>query len=162
MIFILVSGNTLHHLNYRFMETAKPLDKNIQFLITANYQRMMSYEQAAFLTSEPSFKAFYLQRAEESEINIQQLYLLLDIKYSADGLNTGAVNNGADAYLPNIFNGKKSNSKIFESIKSVEKTITKWYKNTLKEITDLPNEIVELVKEQYRLLNNAQLQLEHL
>jgi hypothetical protein len=144
------------------MQSNKPLDKNIQFLITANYQRMMSFEQAAFLTSEPSFKAFYLQRAEESENNIQQLYLLLNMQYTADGLYDGSSNMSADAYLPNVFNSKKSNIKIFESIKAVEKTISKWYKNTLKEITGLPNEITALVKEQYRLLNDAQLQLEHL
>ncbi|MEO5593459.1 MAG: hypothetical protein ABIR15_01315 [Chitinophagaceae bacterium] len=144
------------------MQLAKPLDKNIQFLITANYQRMMSFEQAAFLTNENSFKEFYLQKAEESEINMQQLYLMLNLKQPVDAGNAGLANIATDAYLPNIFNGKKNTIKILESIKTVEKTIAKWYKNTLKEISDLPNEMVELVKEQYKSLNDAQLQLEHL
>lgn len=144
------------------MQLAKPLDKNIQFLITANYQRMMSFEQAAFLTNENSFKEFYLQKAEESEINMQQLYLMLNLKQPVDVGNAGLANIATDAYLPNIFNGKKNTIKILESIKTVEKTIAKWYKNTLKEISDLPNEMVELVKEQYKSLNDAQLQLEHL
>ena len=144
------------------MESTKPLDKNIQFLITANYQRMMSFEQAAFLTNELSFKEFYLQKAEESEINIQQFYLMLNLSQPADGQDTALANSSADAYLPNIFTGKKSTIKILESIKAGEKTIAKWYKNTLTEIADLPNEMIELVKEQYRLLNNAQVQLEHL
>lgn len=144
------------------MQLAKPLDKNIQFLITANYQRMMSFEQAAFLTNENSFKEFYLQKAEESEINMQQLYLMLNLKQPVDAGNAGLANIATDAYLPNIFNGKKNTIKILESIKTVEKTIAKWYKNTLKEISDLPNEMVDLVKEQYKSLNDAQLQLEHL
>jgi len=144
------------------MQSAKPLDKNIQFLITANYQRMMSFEQAAFLTNENSFKEFYLQKAEESEINMQQLYLILNVQQPVDGQNAGLANIATDVYLPNIFNGRKNTIKILESIKTVEKTIAKWYKNTLKEISDLPNEMVELVKEQYKSLNDAQLQLEHL
>jgi hypothetical protein len=144
------------------MKSPKPLDKNIQFLITANYQRMMSFEQAAFLTNEGSFKEFYLQKAEESEINMQQLYLILNLNQPADGQATALANSSADAYLPNMFTGKKNTIKILESIKAGEKTIAKWYKNALKEIADLPNEMIELVKEQYRLLNNAQVQLEHL
>ena len=141
------------------MQSAKLQDKNIQFLITANYQRMMSFEQAAFLTNEPSFKSFYLQKAEESEINIQQLYVLLNVQYSLDGLNP---NMSADAYLPNMFRGKKTTINILESIKTVEKTVGKWYKNTLKEITGLPVEIVRLIEEQYKLLNKAQLQMKYL
>ncbi len=145
------------------MESAKPMDKNIQFLVTANYQRMMSFEQAAFLTNEPGFKEFYLQKAEESENNIQQLYLLLNMEYAADEMNdNSSANSTCDTYLPNVLSGKKNNTKIAESIKIIEKTISRWYKTTLKEITGLPHEVVELVKEQYRLLNNAQLQLEHL
>ncbi len=144
------------------MQSSKPLDKNIQFLISANYQRMMSFEQAAFLTNEPSFKEFYLQKAEESEINMQQLYLMLNINQPGTEQQAALANHAADIYLPNMFTGKKNTIKILESVKSVEKTIAKWYKNTLKEISDLPNEMVELVKEQYKSVNNAQLQLEHL
>jgi len=144
------------------MQSTKPLDKNIQFLITANYQRMMSFEQAAFLTNEPTFKEFYLQKAEESEVNIQQLYLMLNINQPGVEQNAAIANPAAEIYLPNMFNGKKNASKILASVKTVEKTIAKWYKNTLQEIADLPAEMVELVKEQYRSVNNAQLQLEHL
>ena len=144
------------------MQSAKPLDKNIQFLITANYQRMMSFEQAAFLTSEPSFKEFYLQKAEESEINMQQLYLMLNISQPGTEQQAAMANQSADIYLPNMFTGKKNAIKILESVKTVEKTVAKWYKTTLQEIAGLPNEMIELVKEQYRSVNNAQLQLEHL
>jgi len=144
------------------MQSNKPLDKNIQFLISANYQRMMSFEQAAFLTGEPSFKEFYLQKAEESEINMQQLYLMLNINQPGAEQLAALANSTADIYLPNMLTGKKNAVKILESVKSAEKTIAKWYKNTLQEIADLPREMVELVKEQYRLVNTAQLQLEHL
>ncbi len=139
------------------MPSAKTLDQNIQFLITANYQRMLSYEQAAFLTSEQSFKDFYTARADESEANMNQLYLLLNIHQSAEGQYTGHA-----ASFAKILHGKKTTIKILESIKTIEKTIITWYKNTLKEIADLPGEIVEMVQQQYSLLTNAQLKLEHL
>ncbi|MFT3936616.1 MAG: hypothetical protein QM726_23530 [Chitinophagaceae bacterium] len=136
--------------------TTKPLDKNIQFLIDANYQRMVTFEQAAFLTNEPSFKEFYLAKAEESEINIQQLYVMLHMQ------PVDSASSNTHSFLANLFNGKKSTIKILESIKTLEKTIGKWYKTTIGEIKDLPNEIKLLVEEQYKLQQNAQLQLEHL
>ena len=142
------------------MSTSYALDKNIQFLIDVNYQRMVSFEQAAFLTNEVSFKEFYLAKAEESEFNIQQLFIIMNIKQ--EEYNAGASANTADIYLAEMFNGKKSTTRILASIKTFEKTIAKWYKTTLKEISDLPNEIIELVKGQYTSLNNAQLQLEML
>ena len=133
-------------------------DQNIQFLITANYQRMMSYEQAAFLTSEPAFKEFYTARADESEKNIQQLCLLLNINHSAADQETLA----AESSFAHLFHGKKSTSKILESVKTIEKTIVKWYQATLKEIKDLPKEIVAVIQEQYSKLTYAKLTLEHL
>jgi len=143
------------------MQTTKSLDKNIQFLITANYQRMVSFEQAAFLTNEPSFKQFYLEKADESEINIRQLQLMLNLGNPlAENMMVEPVN--TDAMLAGIFNGKKSPLKILASIKSIEKTIANWYKTTLKEIKDLPAEMVGLIEEQYKSVNNAQLQMEYL
>jgi len=143
------------------MQTTKSLDRNIQFLITANYQRMVSFEQAAFLTNEAGFKKFYLEKAEESEINIKQLQLMLHIGNPL-AENTMAEPVNADAMLAGIFNGKKSPLKILASIKSIEKTIANWYKTTLKEIKDLPAELVALIEEQYKSVNNAQLQMEYL
>ena len=142
------------------MASSHAIDKNIQFLIDVNYQRMVSFEQAAFLTNETSFKEFYLAKAEESEINIQQLFIILNIKQ--EEYNAQHAANAADVYLAEMFNGKKSAVRILASIKTFEKTIAKWYKNTLKEINGLPNELVELVKGQYRSLTNARLQLETL
>lgn len=142
------------------MSATNAIDKNIQFLIDVNYQRMVSFEQAAFLTNEISFKEFYLAKAEESEINIQQLFIMLNIKQ--EEYNAGRAANAADLYMAEMFNGKKSPVRILESIKTFEKTIAKWYKATLAEINDLPNEMVELVKGQYRSLTNARLQMETL
>ena len=144
------------------MLSTKPMDKNIQFLITANYRRMVSFEQAAFLTSEPSFKEFYLAKADESEINIKQLQLMLQVQN--DGA-PGAVEMGdmnKETYLPSILDGRKNAGKVLASIKLVEKSIAGWYKNTLKEISDLPKEIIELVEGQYKSLNHTRLQLETL
>ena len=142
------------------MQTTKSLDKSIQFLITANYQRMVSFEQAAFLTNEPSFKEFYLEKAEESEINIKQLQLMLNAGNPAQNLLIEPVN--TDAMLAGIFNGKKSTLKILATVKSIEKTIANWYKTTLKEIKDLPADMVGMIEAQYKSLNNAQVQMEYL
>jgi len=144
------------------MLASKPLDKNIQFLITANYRRMVSFEQAAFLTNEPSFKEFYLAKAEESEINIQQLQLMLNVQNGEEVLNADLTAVNKEAYLPSILDGRKNAGKVLASIKMVEKSIAGWYKNALKEITDLPKEIIELVEGQYKSLNNTRLQLETL
>lgn len=141
------------------MPAINPLEKNIRFLIDANYQRMVSFEQAAFLTSEPSFKQLYLQRAEQSEINIQQLYLMLHANNPLE-IKLDTLQNNAT--LANMFHGKKSTTKILASIKIIEKTIVKWYKTTLKDISGLSDEMTALIQTQYQLLNNAQLQLEHL
>lgn len=137
------------------MQFLQTNDKNIQFLIEANYQRMMSYEQAAFLTNEPSFKEFYQARADESEANMQQLQLLLS-RPQAD------TNHLTDAIGNHLFHGKKTPIKILESVKVIEKTIIHWYKATIKEIAGLPREIVELVESQYKALTRTQVQLEHL
>jgi hypothetical protein len=142
------------------MASSAAPDKNIQFLIDINYQRMVSFEQAAFLTNEPSFKEFYLAKAAESEINIQQLLIIMNT--SPETYNAGPSANTADVYLAEMFNGKKSATRILASIKTFEKTSAKWYKNILKEITDLPKEMIELVKEQYKSLNSTQLQMEML
>jgi hypothetical protein len=144
------------------MNSTKPLDKNIQFLISANYQRMVTFEQAAFLTNEPSFKQFYLEKADESEINIQQLYLMLDANNSGAWQDAGMQNVNSDTFLSTMFHGKKSTLKILESVKIIEKTIVNWYKNTMKEIIYLPAEVTGLIEQQYKSLSNAQLQLEHL
>ncbi|MEO5681309.1 MAG: hypothetical protein ABIQ88_01645 [Chitinophagaceae bacterium] len=133
-------------------------DKNIQFLINANYQRMMSYEQAAFLTSEESFKDFYNARADESEANIHQLYLLMNGQESTDSRQL----QGSDATFAHLLHGKKTAVKILASIKTIEATILKWYKNTLAEIRDLPKHLLAIIEAQYRLLTNTRMQLEHL
>ncbi len=142
------------------MQANKSLDKNIQFLITANYQRMVSFEQAAFLTSEPSFEEFYLEKAEESEINIKQLQVMLNAGNLVENVLIAPVN--TDAMLAGIFNGKKSTLKILATVKSIEKTIANWYKTTLKEIKDLPADMVGMIEDQYKLVNNAQMQMEYL
>jgi hypothetical protein len=143
------------------MQPSKSLDRNIQFLITANYQRMVSFEQAAFLTNEPSFKKFYLEKAEESEINIKQLQLMLDIGNPA-AVNPAADMATTDVMLAGIFNGKKSPLKILATIKSIEKTIADWYKTALKEIKGLPEEMIAMIEDQYRSVHKGSLQMEYL
>ena len=138
------------------MQTTAIPDQHIRFLITANYQRMLSYEQAAFLTSELSFKDFYTARADESEANIRQLCLLLNIQQDTDEQYSGE----ADASFSKLLHGKKTPIKILESIKTIEKTILKWYQSALREISGLPKEIIAMVEQQYHLLTHARLKLE--
>jgi len=143
------------------MQPTKSLDRNIQFLITANYQRMVSFEQAAFLTNEPSFKKFYLEKAEESEINIKQLQLMLNMGNPA-AVNPIANMANTDIMLAGIFNGKKNSLKILASIKSIEKTIVDWYKTALKEIKGLPEEMVDMIQQQYKSAHQGWLQMDYL
>jgi len=138
------------------MTTQPTLDQNIQFLVTANYQRMLSYEQAAFLTTEQSFKDFYTARADESEANIRQLQHLVNQTM------VKAFAAAPTAPFAKLLQGRKSTIKILESVKTIEKTVVSWYKNTLREIAYLPKEMIQLVESQYHALTHTQLKLEHL
>jgi len=145
-----------------FMQSANYYDQNIQHLIKANYQRMMAFEQAAFISDDASLKSFYEARADESENNLKQLYSCLNMS-ETEGENYATGNNGiTDKYLSQLFTGKKNSIKILQAARTLEKTILDWYKNAINEIKSLPKEVVEIVSSQYRLLSNAQLQLQYL
>ena len=137
------------------------IDKNITLLLQANYQRMMTFEQAANLTEEASFREFYSARAEESEENIRQIcqYYQLDLS----SIETfGGLAGRNFTLIPNQPITSRKPSKILASLKTFEKSVAHWYKTIMGEIKDLPGEIALLVDGQYRMLNNAQVQLEHL
>jgi hypothetical protein len=144
------------------MHSSNRFDKNIQFLITANYRRMMSFEQAAFLTNETAFKEFYMAKAEESELYMKQLQLILDVQLTDAGLDELLGKLQGSAYFPDIVGGKANAGQVLASVKLVEKSIAQWYKSTLKEIADLPKGIIEIVEGQYKSLGRAKLQLESL
>jgi len=144
------------------MQSANYQDQNIQHLIKVNYQRMMAFEQASFISEDAVLKAFYAARADESENNLKQLYSVLNMT-EAEGEKYAVQNSDAAGnYLLQLFTGKKTAVKILESAKMLEKTILDWYKNTINEIKSLPKEIVEVVSNQYRTLSDAQLQLQYL
>ena len=144
------------------MQSANCYDQNIRHLIKANYQRMIAFEQAAFISDNASLKSFYTARADESENNLKQLYSCLNMS-EAKGESYAAHNNGNTSYyFSHLFTGKKTSIKLLESAKTLEKTILEWYKTAIKEIKSLPKKIVEVVSNQYGKLSDAQLQLQYL
>lgn len=144
------------------MQSSHYQDQNIRHLIKANYQRMMAFEQAAFISDNASLKSFYAARADESENNLKQLYSCLNMS-EAEGENYASqINDKSTYYFSHLFAGKKTSIKLLESAKTLEKTILDWYKTAINEIKSLPKEIVEVVSSQYGALSNAQLQLQYL
>ena len=144
------------------MQSSNYQDQNIRHLIKANYQRMMAFEQAAFISDSASLKSFYAARADESENNLKQLYTCLNMS-EAEGENYASQINDKSSYcFSHLFAGKKTSIKLLESAKTLEKTILDWYKTAINEIKSLPKEIVEVVSSQYGALSSVQLQLQYL
>lgn len=144
------------------MQSANYNDQNIQHLVKVNYQRMIAFEQAAFISEDDSLKSFYEARADESENHLKQLYSFLNMTETEGEQYAMQTNETADKFIMNMFAGRKTSIKILESAKMLEKTMLDWYKKTIKEIKSLPKEIVEIVASQYRALSDAQVQLQYL
>ncbi len=51
--------------------------KELQNLITANFERMMAFEQAAFNSGSDQLKQYFEAKADESESNIDELNAIL-------------------------------------------------------------------------------------
>lgn len=143
------------------MQSANFQDQNIQHLIKANYQRMMAFEQAAFVCDESTLKTFFTARADESENNLRELCSFMNIT-TTEAENYVAQNNSTAEKIGELFTGKKNAVKILQSAKMLEKTILGWYKSAIKEIKSLPKEVVETVSSQYKALAAAELQLQYL
>lgn len=137
------------------------LDQNIQHLINANYQRMMAFEQAAFVSDESSLKSFFEARADESENNLKELCSILNIP-AAEVEKLALQNSGEAEKVSSVFSVNKNAVKLIQSVKTLEKTILSWYKNTIKEIKSLPKEIVATVSMQYKAIMDAEMQLQYL
>ena len=144
------------------MQTGTYHDQNLQHLIKVNYQRMIAFEQAAYISEDATLKSFYEARAEESENNLRQLYSCLNLT-EAEGEMYATQNNAISGNcLFQVFTGKKSSLKLLQATKTLEKKILDWYEAAIKEIKSLPAEIVEVVCNQYRSLSDVQLQLQYL
>ena len=138
------------------------IDKNIEHLMKANYQRMIAYDRAAFITDNQGLKSFYEARADESERNLKDLYRCVGMTDAEGDAYAARNNKSVNNYLPQFFNGRKTSMKILESVNLLEKTIMGWYKSVITEIRSLPKEIVELITNQYHLLEQAKLKLAYL
>jgi len=144
------------------MQHAK-IDKNIEYLIKANYQRMMAYEHASFISDNQMLIAFYAERADESEHNLKELYKCLEMTDAeAEELAARIMNKSVTNFRSQIFNGRKNSMKILESANLLEKTILQWHKGVIAEIKLLSKDIVQLITRQYHLLEEAKLNLAHL
>src|ERR1700712_3068223 len=112
------------------MQSANNQYQNIQHLISANYQRMMAFEQAAFICDESSLKSFFAARADESENNVQALCAYLNIN-AAEVEQYAAQHSGVTEKMAQLFTGNKNAVKLLQSAKMLEKTILSWYKTAI-------------------------------
>jgi hypothetical protein len=144
------------------MQNTQPLNRNIQQLIRANYERMIAFEQAAFLSKEEMLKSFYGARADESGAYIQELHVCLHLPFS-EGKNFHFDSRGKTGFrIADIFNGRRTAIKILEAAKLLEKTILGWYNAAIHEINSLPAELNSILTSQYRALCQSKSQLENL
>ena len=143
------------------MLSANYLDQNIQHLINANYQRMMAFEQAAFVSHESSLKLFFEARADESENNLKELCSFLNIP-TTEVEKLALQNSGEAEKVNSLFSVNKNAAKLIQSVKTLEKTMLGWYKTAIKEIKSLPKEIVAAVSMQYKTMMDAEMQLQYL
>jgi len=143
------------------MQPVNTQHQNIQYLISANYQRMMAFEQAAFVCDESALKSFFAARADESEANVNELCACLNIS-TAEAETYAAQQRGIAEKVAALYTGRKNTVKILQSAQLLEKTILGWYKSTIKEIAALPKEMAHIVANQYKALGEAEMQLQYL
>ena len=129
---------------------------NLQYLITVNYQRMMAFEQAAFISNNKILRDFYAARAEESEAYLYELSAALNIDES-----TVCDPRLCNELLKNI-NAKKTPGSMLLFIISLEKTVISWYKKVITEIKFLPVELATIVHRQHQCVGASAIALHKL
>ena len=143
------------------MATKNSIAASIGDIIQINYERMTAFDKASRLATDQELKNYFEARADESEQHIEQLQTLFS------GVATPAGASGRKAFLPacKIFDNALYLKKIpvlIESARCVEKHMMEWYQKLLEGLTNLPSEIVLLLRGQLENVRNGQLQLKHL
>jgi hypothetical protein len=126
------------------MQQTMQFNGNLQYLIKLNYQRMMAFEQAAFVTSDEQLRKFYEERAGESEAHLGELCTALNI--NENSLYDAQLCNDT---LKNI-NAKKNPGSMLQFIISFEKTVVNWYKRAFADIKSFPAELAVIVSRQQK------------
>ena len=137
------------------------IDANIQDLLIANYQRMVAFDQAAHLTQEEEIKDFYNSKAEESENNLKALCACLNIDEDK-AIAMASANSSLLASLQPMAQNKRNNLGILNTVKLLEKSLIKWYRDSISELKSLPNDIMQIIQGQFQSLVQGQAQLNNL
>lgn len=129
---------------------------NLQFLVTVNYLRMMTFEQAAFNSHDEELRKAYTERADESESYLKELCAALNMNES-EAIDTNLCNDT----FKNI-NTRKTPGSMLGFITSFEKNVAGWYKRAVADISSLPAELAAMVTRQYKAVKTSTLGLQSL
>ncbi len=122
--------------------------KEIQNLITANFERMVAFEQAAFNAATPQLKQYFEEKADESENNITELNAVL---YTLNQTNFDAEQEGKSNLLgtTHLFTGQKNMNALLKHIQYLEKTVMGWYKKGMSNLKGLSQNSTQVLSKQY-------------
>lgn len=129
---------------------------NLQYLVTVNYLRMMTFEQAAFNSHDEQLRKAYTERADESESYLKELCAALNMNES-EAIDTNLCNDT----FKNI-NTRKTPGSMLGFITSFEKNVAGWYKRAVADISSLPAELAAMVTRQYKAVKTSTLGLQSL
>jgi len=131
-------------------------NSNLQYLVSVNYLRMMTFEQAAFNSNDEHLRQAYTERADASESYLKELCAAINMDES-EAIN----NNLCNDTFKNI-NANKTPGSMLRFITSFEKTVAVWYKRAAADVSSWPAGIAEMVSRQYKALNTSTLELKSL
>lgn len=138
------------------MQQAKTFNTNVQHLITVNYQRMMAFEQAAFISDNENLRNFYAARADESETYLRELCTALNVN------ENNVCNAQLCHYTLKNINAQKNPNSMLQFIISFEKTVINWYKKAITDIKSLPEELAAILNRQHQSVGASQTALHQL
>jgi hypothetical protein len=130
------------------MQNTNVAIKEIQYLIIANYERMVAFEQASFNADSPSLQQYFEDRAAESEMNITELNEVLTSL-------TGNVFDFEKASQQNLlgtsqlFTGQKDINRLLKHLQYLEKAVIRWYKTGMKNLKGFSQAMTQLLSKQY-------------
>jgi len=110
-----------------------PAINEIRNLIRANYERMVAFEQASFNITDNALKAYFEQKAEESEMNIAELNEVLS-SLSGEKFEVEESIEQNMLGTSHLFTGQKNVNVVLKNILFLEKTIIGWYKSGMKNL----------------------------
>lgn len=130
--------------------------KEIQNLITANFERMAAFEQAAFNAATPQLQQYFEEKANQSEQNMEELNAILC------GMNENSFDaeQGISQNLlgtTNLFTGQKNMNTLLKHIQYLEKSVLGYYKKGMGNLQGISQIITQVLSKHY-----TELQASHL